>query len=88
MCHFVNGKMAADPHGDAGPVIKFQRAISEKALSDNLDTHELGKGSILEVDDEPSIVDWTSKVLAKFGYAVAGVSGGKSPCHACTGPNF
>ncbi|MFO7912316.1 MAG: cache domain-containing protein [Desulfotignum sp.] len=36
-----------------------------------------GKGSILVVDDEPSIVAWTSKVLAKLGYGVAGVSGGQ-----------
>mgnify|MGYP006288557947 CR=1 FL=1 len=36
-----------------------------------------GKGSILVVDDEPSIVAWTSKVLAKIGYAVAVASGGQ-----------
>jgi PAS domain S-box-containing protein len=36
-----------------------------------------GNGSILVVDDEPSIVAWTSKVLAKLGYGVTGVSGGQ-----------
>jgi len=35
-----------------------------------------GKGRILIADDEPSIIEWTSKALMKIGYEVVGVNNG------------
>ncbi len=44
------------------------KTIIERKVSDNLPL--IGRGRILLVDDEPSIVDWSRQVLLKFGYEV------------------
>ncbi len=70
-------------YSEPGTGTTFQVLIPEKKTGADQETFLAraalitGKGSILVVDDEPSIVAWTSKVLAKLGYAVAGVSGGQ-----------
>ncbi len=70
-------------YSEPGTGTTFQVLVPEKKAGADQETTLTraalitGKGSILVVDDEPSIVAWTSKVLAKLGYAVAGVSGGQ-----------
>ncbi|HKJ99357.1 MAG TPA: cache domain-containing protein [Desulfotignum sp.] len=70
-------------YSEPGTGTTFQVLIPEKKTGADQETFlsraalVTGKGSILVVDDEPSIVAWTSKVLAKLGYAVAVASGGQ-----------
>ncbi len=70
-------------YSEPGTGTTFQVLVPEKRADTDQETTLTraalitGKGSILVVDDEPSIVAWTSKVLAKLGYAVAGVSEGQ-----------
>ncbi len=49
-----------------------EKPITDKASVDSILMK--GKGRILLVDDEASIVDWTSQVLLKLGYKVVGLN--------------
>ncbi len=69
-------------YSEPGSGATFQVLIPQKSTDADLEftlpQADLitGKGRILIVDDEKSIVAWTSKVLSKLGYYVVGVFGG------------
>jgi CheY-like chemotaxis protein/anti-sigma regulatory factor (Ser/Thr protein kinase) len=43
---------------------------------------KMGKGRILMVDDEPSIIEWTSQILITLGYEVVGMNNGPDALEA------
>jgi CheY-like chemotaxis protein len=75
-------------YSEPGRGSTFQILIPEQA--DGIGTDEnkdmeasiTGNGRILVVDDEPSIVEWTSRMLTKLGYEVIGMSNGPDAVEA------
>jgi len=58
--------------------ILIPEQIGETQTSEDEDDVKLktGKGKVLLVDDEPAIIKWTSQVLERLGYKVAGFMNG------------
>ncbi len=69
-------------YSESGVGSAFQILIPEQTIKpgkdENMDTELFmtGKGRVMIVDDEPSVVEWISHLLIKLGYEVVGVDNG------------